>query len=155
MGPGTVDPNALIVPASDIAFGTGTGTGLDVRSYANSFVENQSVLEPIYFDFNRTTIKTIERTKVKAAAKWLQHNPGKRLVLIGRCDWRGTAEYNLGLGDRRANAVKTSLLSIAPDLTRIETLSKGSTEAKKGGSKASWAKDRRVDFVELKYKSPR
>jgi peptidoglycan-associated lipoprotein len=71
-------------------------------------------------------------------------------VLVGHCDWRGTAEYNLGLGDRRANAVRAFLISKGADSRRLETLSKGSTDAKQGGGDAEWQKDRRVDFVELK-----
>jgi len=91
-----------------------------------------------------------ERPKLDAAIKWLAANPEKNLVLIGHCDWRGTAEYNLGLGDRRANAVKRYLESFGADSKRLETLSKGSTDAKQGGSESDWAKQRRVDFVELK-----
>ena len=70
-------------------------------------------------------------------------------MLIGHCDWRGTAEYNLGLGENRANSVKRFLESKGADMKRLETLSKGSTDAKQGGSESEWAKDRRVDFIEL------
>ena len=82
--------------------------------------------------------------------KWLADNADKNLVLIGHCDWRGTAEYNLGLGDRRSNAVKKFLESLGVNTARLETLSKGSTEAKQSGGEADWAKDRRVDFIVLK-----
>ena len=83
--------------------------------------------------------------------RWrLADNPEKNLVLVGHCDWRGTAEYNLGLGDRRANSVKKYLESMGVDGKRLETLSKGSTDAKQGGGESEWQKDRRVDFVELR-----
>ena len=71
-------------------------------------------------------------------------------MLVGHCDWRGTAEYNLGLGDRRSNSVKRYLETLGADPKRLETLSKGSTDAKQGGGESEWAKDRRVDFIELK-----
>ena len=80
----------------------------------------------------------------------LADNADKNLVLVGHCDWRGTAEYNLGLGDRRANAVKKFLQSLGVDEKRLETLSKGSTDAKQSGGEAEWSKDRRVDFIILK-----
>lgn len=112
--------------------------------------DGKSVVEPIYFALDRAAVAGPERPKAEAAAKWLKDNPDKNLVLIGYCDWRGTAEYNLGLGDRRANAVRIYLEYLGIDPKRVETLSKGSTEAKQGGAEADWAKDRRVDFIILK-----
>lgn len=112
--------------------------------------ENQSVVDPVYFALDRAAVAAPERPKLEAALKWLGANPEKSLVLVGHCDWRGTAEYNLGLGDRRANSVKRYLESLGADPKRLETLSKGSTEAKQTGGESEWQKDRRVDFVELK-----
>ena len=111
--------------------------------------EGASVVEPIYFALDRYAVAPAERPKLQNALKWLADNPGKSLVLVGHCDWRGTAEYTLGLGDRRAASVKRYLESLGADASRLETLSKGSTEAKQGGGEADWQKDRRVDFVEL------
>ncbi len=111
---------------------------------------NHSVVEPIYFAFDRSAVAQAERPKLQAAVKWLSENTDKNLVLIGHCDWRGTAEYNLGLGDRRSNAVKKYLESLGVDPKRLETLSKGSTDAKQSGGEAEWQKDRRVDFIVLK-----
>ena len=108
-----------------------------------------SVVEPIYFALDRYAVAPAERPKLQNAIKWLADNPGTNLVLVGHSDWRGTAEYNLGLGDRRAASVKRYLESLGVDATRVETLSKGSTDAKQGGGEADWQKDRRVDFVEL------
>ena len=109
----------------------------------------KSVVEAVYFALDRAAVAPAERPKLQAAIKWLADNPTKSLVLVGHCDWRGTAEYNLGLGDRRANSVKKFLESLSADSKRLETLSKGSTDAKQGGGEAEWSKDRRVDFVEL------
>jgi peptidoglycan-associated lipoprotein len=111
---------------------------------------NHSVVEPVYFAFDRFAIAQAERPKLQAAVKWLADNAEKNLVLVGHCDWRGTAEYNLGLGDRRANAVKKYLESLGVDPKRLETLSKGQTDAKQSGGEAEWQKDRRVDFIVLK-----
>ena len=124
-------------------------TTLTVRDAGTVPNASASVVEPIYFALDRAAVAPAERPKLQAAIKWLADNPDKSLVLVGHCDWRGTAEYNLGLGDRRANSVKRYLETLGADSKRLETLSKGSTDAKQGGGEAEWAKDRRVDFVEL------
>jgi peptidoglycan-associated lipoprotein len=108
------------------------------------------ILQPVYFDFDKSNIKEGERTKLQAAKEYLEKNPGQRILLEGHCDWRGTAEYNLGLGDRRANAAKSYLLKIGVPKDKIETISKGSLEAKEKGTADEMAKDRRVEIVVVK-----
>ena len=105
-----------------------------------------------YFDFDQSAIKASERDKLKAAKEYLDKNPTLRLLLEGHCDWRGTAEYNLGLGDRRAASVKKYLLTLGVAADRLETLSKGSLEAKPNADAATMDKDRRVDLVVSKGK---
>lgn len=106
--------------------------------------------QTVYFDYDQSAIKPSEREKLKAAKDYLDKNPTHRLLLEGRCDWRGTAEYNLSLGDRRATSVKKYLISIGVAATRIESISKGSLEAAKNASEAEMAKDRRCDLVVVK-----
>jgi peptidoglycan-associated lipoprotein len=142
-GPIGVDPNA-------VAFAADPASTLETRDNVAPVNPDSSVVEPIYFGLDRAAVAAAERPKLDAAIRWLGDNPEKSLVLVGHCDWRGTAEYNLGLGDRRANAVKAFLLSKGADPRRLETLSKGSTDAKQSGGDAEWQKDRRVDFVELR-----
>lgn len=146
MGPQTsnmVDPDMIALP--------GEGLNLEQRDLsATPDAANQSVVDPIYFALDRFAVAPAERPKLQNVLKWLSDHPGQNLVLVGHCDWRGTAEYNLGLGENRANSVKRYLVSLGADAARLETLSKGSTEAKQGGSEADWSKDRRVDFIELK-----
>jgi len=145
MGPGSgggINPEAVALPGENI--------NLESRDLTSSPDEaNKSVVEPIYFALDRFAVAPAERPKLQNAIKWLQENQGKNLVLVGHCDWRGTAEYNLGLGENRANSVKRYLVSLGADANRLETLSKGSTEAKQGGSESDWSKDRRVDFIQL------
>jgi peptidoglycan-associated lipoprotein len=117
--------------------------GFDANGQDRSALAAQTV----YFDFDKHDIKASERPKLQAAKDYLNKNPGNRLLLEGHCDWRGTAEYNLSLGDRRANAAKKYLLSIGVPADRVETLSKGSLEAAKNADDATMAKDRRVDLV--------
>ena len=110
----------------------------------------RGLLQPVYFDFDRYNVKDAERSKLQAAKDYLDKNPQYRILLEGHCDWRGTSEYNLGLGDHRANEVKKYLttLGVAPD--KLETLSKGSEESKKNADDAEMAKDRRVELVVVK-----
>ncbi len=131
---------------------TGLAPGTDLTARTNDFDPaglNRTALQAnsVYFDFDASTIKAGERDKLKTAKEYLDKNPTYRLVLEGHCDWRGTAEYNLGLGDRRATAVKKYLVSLGVAADKLETLSKGSLEAAKNGDEATMAKDRRVDLV--------
>ena len=110
----------------------------------------RGLLKPVYFDFNASSIKESERAKLQAAKEYLEKNPGQRLLLEGHCDWRGTAEYNLSLGDRRANAAKKFLGTLGVASDKLEANSKGSLEAKQNASDADAANDRRVELVIIK-----
>jgi peptidoglycan-associated lipoprotein len=110
----------------------------------------RGLLQPVYFDFDRHDVKASERTKLQAAKDYIDKNPQYHLLVEGHCDWRGTAEYNLGLGDRRASAAKKYLLSIGVAPDQVETLSKGSEEAAKNADDATRAKDRRDELVVVK-----
>jgi len=148
LGPQTGGQNINSAP---IPLGGGDLGGLTARDLSTFDLNGQDrtalQAQTVYFDLNQSSIKAAEREKLKAAKDYLDKNPSFRLLLEGHCDWRGTAEYNLALGDRRANAVKKYLesLGLAPD--RLETLSKGSLDAIKDGGESVWAKDRRVDLV--------
>jgi peptidoglycan-associated lipoprotein len=119
------------------------GDGFDASNQNRSALEAQTV----YFDFDSSVIKPSEREKLKAAKDYIDKNPGYRLLLEGHCDWRGTAEYNLSLGDRRANATKRYLQSIGVSADKLDTLSKGSLEASRNADAGTMQKDRRVAIV--------
>jgi peptidoglycan-associated lipoprotein len=133
-----IDPTQIAVGPDSTLVARDAGTVPDA---------NASVVEPIFFALDRAAVAPAERPKLQAAIKWLADNPTKSLVLVGHCDWRGTAEYNLGLGDRRANAARKYLQSLGVPAERMETLSKGSLEAAKNADEATMAKDRRADLV--------
>ncbi len=163
------DPSAtLIGPQGGGAGGLGQGGGLlnpqDLGNYAESGSNLElrtdgvlddgftirGLLQPVYFDFDSSSVKASERTKLDAAAQYLRENPQHRLLLEGHCDWRGTAEYNLGLGDRRANAARQYLGTLGVAANRLETLSKGSLEAVRNADDAQAGRDRRAELVILK-----
>lgn len=133
---GTIaDPNSLL---------SGRDAGWDPNG------QNRTLLQAVYFDFDKSNIKAGERPKLEAAAQYLKDNPTHRVLLEGHCDWRGTAEYNLGLGDRRASAAKQFLSGLGVAADKTETLSKGSLDATKNADDATAAKDRRVELVVIR-----
>jgi len=136
----------------DIGTMTEFGSGLQLRG--DGVIDDgftiRGLLQPVYFDFDKSDIKASERSKLDAAAQYLRENPQHRILLEGHCDWRGTAEYNLGLGDRRANAAKQYLITLGVATAKIQTLSKGSLEAVKNADDAQAGKDRRAEVVVLK-----
>jgi peptidoglycan-associated lipoprotein len=125
-------------------------SGLQTRGDFDANGQLRGALDSVYFETDKSSIKTDERAKLAAAKDYLAKNPQNRLLLEGHCDWRGTAEYNLGLGDRRASEAKKYLLTLGVSADKLETLSKGSEGASKATDDASMGKDRRVDLVVLK-----
>ena len=105
-------------------------------------------LEAIYFDFDKYAIKPEGRDALKRNADWLQQNPGAKVVVEGNCDDRGTNEYNMALGQRRADSAAKYLMDLGIAKDRIGTVSFGEekpvcTEK----TEACWSKNRRDDFV--------
>ena len=108
------------------------------------------MLYSVYFSFNQAAISPEERSKVEEVAKYLKQNPSYRLRLEGFCDWRGTSEYNLTLGDRRANSVRQFLTLLGITNQRLDILSQGDLFATINGTDEQMYQDRRVDFVLVK-----
>ncbi|HYC71231.1 MAG TPA: OmpA family protein [Opitutaceae bacterium] len=142
-----VNPNPIFanpddaIPERDLATVSddGSGPGLKVAE-----------LQTVYFSFDRYAVEQSERAKLDTAAAWLKQNADKRIVLEGHCDWRGTAEYNLGLGDSRAMSVRKYLEFLGVPANRVETISKGDIDAKEGATAEEMKNDRRVDFYVLR-----
>ena len=85
---------------------------------------------------------------VQAHAKYLAGNPGARVVIEGNCDERGSREYNLALGQRRADAAKNAMKLLGATETQIESVSFGEEKPKASGhDEASWSQNRRDDIV--------
>jgi peptidoglycan-associated lipoprotein len=103
--------------------------------------------QAVFFEFDRSDIRASERDKLKLVKAYLDTHPAQRLILEGHCDWRGTAEYNLNLGDRRAVATKNFLQRLGVPADRLQTLSKGSLEAPRDADSTTMKKDRRVELV--------
>jgi len=106
--------------------------------------------EPIYFQFDSSAIAPQERAKLQSVAESLADNPGMYLVLEGHCDWRGTQEYNLALGDRRAKSVLNYLSTLGVASSRLQPLSQGDLKASEGASSATMTKERRVEILVIR-----
>lgn len=105
--------------------------------------------QPIYFDFDKYNIRPGDAEILKKDYEWMQANPGK-VRIEGNCDERGTVEYNLALGQKRADAAKGYLVNLGADSSRLETVSYGKEKPiDPGHNEEAWAKNRRDDFTLL------
>jgi peptidoglycan-associated lipoprotein len=101
-----------------------------------------------YFDFNKADIRPDAREALTKTAEFLRNNPGIRVTIEGHCDERGSTEYNLALGDRRAGATKQYLVSLGISADRISTVSFGKEKPFcTQSSEACWQQNRRGHFV--------
>lgn len=105
----------------------------------------QCSFEPPLFDFDDVTLSEEARAALQRAVECIQRERNTRYVLIGRADPRGTAEYNLALGERRARVVQRYMISLGVLPDRLAVSSEGS-EFATGTDEAGWRRDRRVDF---------
>ena len=108
-------------------------------------------LENIYFDFDKYNLRPEAVQKLDKTADWLSKKPGVKIRIEGHCDERGTNEYNLALGDRRANSAKKYLADLGISVDRLSTISYGEERsADPGHNEAAWAKNRRDEFKLVK-----
>lgn len=104
--------------------------------------------DTILFDTDRFNVDSADMAVLQSQAQWLARNPGKRVTVEGHADERGTRDYNLALGEKRANSAKNYLTSIGVDASRITTVSYGKERpVALGSDEASWAKNRRAVTV--------
>lgn len=106
--------------------------------------------DPIYFGFDQYNINSSERDKLAGIAEFLNTNPKAKLLIEGYCDWKGTPAYNKSLGDRRATTVKSYLMDLGADQSRIETVSIGDENAIPNADGEQAKLDRRAAFVVTK-----
>ena len=103
-----------------------------------------NVGDRVFFDFDKSNVRPDAAEILNRQAAWLNKFPNHLVVIEGHCDERGTREYNLALGDRRANAVREYLISVGVSTNRIETISYGKERpAVVGSTEAAWSQNRR------------
>lgn len=124
--------------------GSADGSGVMDPFNPNSVLAKQ---RSVYFDFNSYTVGEQYRNTVDLHGKYLVSNPQQRVTIEGNTDARGGAEYNLALGQRRAEAVRRMLTLIGVSDTQVETISFGKEKPKAlGDTDADYAENRRADF---------
>ena len=133
------------------AQGQGTGQSSVTQVQAGASAADKAgpvgVAKVIYFDYDSYTVKPEYQSVIDQHARFLQSHPNARLVLEGNTDQRGSREYNLALGQKRAEAVRRALTLVGASDNQIEAVSFGKEKpAVEGTSEEAYAKNRRVEF---------
>jgi peptidoglycan-associated lipoprotein len=106
----------------------------------------------VFFDTDEFDIDAADQATLQSQAQWLQANPTVKVTIEGHCDERGTRDYNLALGEKRANSAKNYLASLGIDSSRITTISYGKERpAAMGSDESAWAQNRRAVTVTVQY----
>ncbi|PEQ12043.1 peptidoglycan-associated lipoprotein [Novosphingobium sp. PC22D] len=114
------------------------------------FVQLMQGSDTIYFDTDRYDIDSSDQVALAKQAQWLGRYPNKRATIEGHADERGTREYNLALGERRANAAKNYLVSLGIAASRLSTISYGKERpVALGSNEQAWAQNRRAVTVTI------
>ncbi|MAF47498.1 MAG: peptidoglycan-associated lipoprotein Pal [Rhodospirillales bacterium] len=109
---------------------------------AQDFVIN--VGDRVFFDFDKSNIRANQRGQLEKQAAWLKKYPSVSITIEGHCDERGTREYNLALGERRANSTRDFLVALGVNPNRLKTISYGKERpVALGHEEASWRQNRR------------
>jgi len=107
-----------------------------------------NVGDRVFFDFDKSDLKPEARQTIQRWAAWLKQYPNVSVTVEGHCDERGTREYNIALGERRATAAKNFLTSLGIAATRVSTISYGKERpAVVGSNEAAWSQNRRGVMV--------
>jgi peptidoglycan-associated lipoprotein len=149
---GTQVPDSSASTAGEGASTSTSPLGGDADSRARALGEGTGPLarKVIYFDFDKSEIKPEYTDIVTTAAHNLTANPRLKMKLEGNTDERGTREYNIGLGERRAQAVRRALMLQGVAESQVTTVSFGAERpAVEGDDEAAWSKNRRVEVVYL------
>jgi peptidoglycan-associated lipoprotein len=126
----------------------GEESSLDEMSEEIRRLNEQKPLGTVYFDLDKSDLRDDALEVLRRNAEWLKAHAVYRVRIEGNCDERGTTEYNLALGDRRASSVKSYLVKAGIDAGRFETISYGEEHpVDMGHDDSAWQKNRRADFT--------
>lgn len=133
----------------------GTGSGTETTSTAMPELDPRSqewlvvnVGDRVFFDFDKSDLKPEAQDTIEKVVAWMKQYPDVTLTIEGHCDERGTREYNLALGERRANSVYRYMIALGIDPSRLSTISYGKERpAVLGSNESAWAQNRRGVFV--------
>ncbi len=148
-------PPAPPPPPPTIPDASDTSTSADPLSedevFARKTLEELNAEQPLgdaFFDFDQWHVRDDARTALQANADWLRRWKSTRIMIEGHCDARGTSEYNLALGDRRGNAVRSYLVALGIEPERLVVVSKGEEDPFcSGATEECWQQNRRGHFI--------
>ncbi len=141
--PAPVDSTGPVTPP-------GPATGAVVPGSQEDFVATVSS-DRIFFELDQSTVDAQDQATLQSQAAWLARYSQKRVTIEGHCDERGTREYNLALGERRANSTKNALVALGVSADRITTISYGKERPDATGSdEESYARNRRAVTVTIR-----
>lgn len=105
-------------------------------------------LGDVFYDFDRSELRADAVEQLKTNANWIQANTANNVIIEGHCDERGTSEYNLALGERRANSARDYIVNLGVAPARLKTVSYGEEKPfADGHNEEAWAQNRRAHFV--------
>lgn len=123
-------------------------SGAATSSQGSGAMMSPSADRSIYYDFDKAIVKDEFRSVIESHGGYLSAHPGAKVTIEGNCDERGSREYNLALGQRRADSVKAKLKLLGASDAQIETISWGKEKPKaQGHNESAWAQNRRSDIV--------
>ncbi len=144
---------ACSTAGSGTGSGTGSGGGASTATVAGPVPGSQEHLvvnvgDRVFFDLDKSDLKPEARTTAESVATWMNNYPAVAVTIEGHADERGTREYNLALGERRANSVRDYLVALGVNANRLSTISYGKERpAVLGSNEDAWAQNRRGVFV--------
>lgn len=138
-------------PGGSVSTDTGTAnTGAPTPGSQADFAAQLMGQDTVYFDTDQYNIDAADQQALAAQAAWLAKYPAKRATIQGHTDERGTREYNLALGERRANAAKNYLVSLGVDASRLTTQTFGKDQpVALESNEEAWAKNRRAVTITI------
>ena len=144
------DQNGAPVESRDNGIATVDANKLDGRNLPRELTDPKSILSKrsVYFDYDKYDVKPEYKDLVAAHAKFLTNNRKFKMLVQGNTDDRGSREYNLALGQKRADAIKKMLTLLGASEDQVEAVSLGEEKPKNEGSnEAAWAENRRGDML--------
>ncbi|MFO7750188.1 MAG: peptidoglycan-associated lipoprotein Pal [Desulfobacteraceae bacterium] len=152
----TADSGASVADTADTADTAGSYESIDSDESVTATTGAYEVTEgrthkgmlPVYFDFDKSNIRDDQQPRIEGNAEFIKSNSDLKISIQGNCDERGTNEYNIALGERRAQAAKKYLVNLGVDADKLYTVSFGEERPLLlGHDEYSWSQNRRDDFV--------
>lgn len=148
--PGLTTPTTVDTGAAQPGGASGEGMpGLSADEMAAKIWDPATGVRTVYFDYDRSDLRPDARETLQHNAEVINSAPGPMILIAGHCDERGTQEYNLALGERRAQAARDYLIQLGVPAERLITVSYGEEQpADPGHNESAWARNRRAEFLQ-------